>query len=114
VLQVIFIANHMLLAALLVTSQLLYVANTTTFGCSSIEEVAKLQRLRPARKSFQTELYQQIFAGQCVEITKGKVVEGSIQAGDSSILLVDRQIEPPGFLAPLRDFHKLKGASGPK
>jgi heme A synthase len=114
VLQVIFIANHMLLATLFVTSQMLYVANTTTFGCSSGEEVAKLQRIRPARKSFQTELYQQIFAGQCVEIAKGKVVEGSIQTGDSSILLVDRQIEPPGFLAPLRDFHKLKGPSGPK
>jgi hypothetical protein len=114
VLQVIFIANHMLLATLFVTPQMLYVANTTTFGCSSIEEVAKLQRIRPDRKSFQTELYQQIFEGQCVEIFKGKVVEGSIQAGDSSILLVDRQIEPPGFLAPLHDFHKLKGPSGLK
>ena len=100
-----------MLAALLAASQILYVANTATFGCSSIEEIAKLQRLRSARKAFQTELYEQIFQGQCVEITKGKVVEGSIETSDSSILRVDRQIEPPGFVAPLRDFRKLKQRS---
>ena len=98
----------MMLAALLAASQILYVANTATFGCSSIEEIAKLQRLRPAMKTFQTELYEQIFQGQCVEIAKGKVVEGSIDAGDSSILHVDSRIEPPGFVAPLDDFRKLK------
>jgi len=113
-LQVILIANHMLLATLLVTPQTLYVAKTTTFGCSSIEEVEKLQRIRPVKKAFRTELYQEIFAGQCVEITKGKVVEGSSHAGDSSILLVDRQIEPPGFLAPSHDFRKVKGVTEPK
>jgi hypothetical protein len=113
-LQVILIANHVLLATVLVAPQTLYVANTTTFGCSSIEEVEKLQRIRPVRKAFQTELYQEIFAGQCVEITKGKVVEGATHAGDSSILLVDRQIEPPGFLAPSHDFRRLKGPTEPK
>jgi hypothetical protein len=104
----------MLLAALLATSQVLYVADTTTFGCSSLVEVATLQRLRPARQAFQTELYEQIFAGQCVVITRGKVVEGSINAGDSFVLLVDRRIEPPGFMAPLRDFHKLKAPNARK
>ena len=98
----------MMLGALLAASQILYVANTATFGCSSIEEIAKLQRLRSARKAFQTELYEQIFQGQCVEIAKGKVVEGSIDAGDPSILRVDRRVEPPGFVAPLDDFRKLK------
>jgi hypothetical protein len=105
----------MLLAALLATSQvLLYVADTTTFGCSSPVEVATLQRLRPTRQAFQIELYGQIFAGQCVVITRGKVVEGSIDAGNSSVLLVDRQIEPPGFMAPLHDFHKLKAKGARK
>jgi hypothetical protein len=73
-----------------------------------VDETEKLQRLRPARNAFRTELYEQIFQGQCVEITKGKVVEGSIESGASSLLLIDRRIEPPGFIAPLHDFRKLK------
>jgi heme A synthase len=107
-------ANHALLATVLATSQVLYVANTTTFGCSSIQEIAKLQLIRTVTKAFQAELYEQIFEGQCVEIPKGKLVEGSIEPGDSSMLLVDRRIEPPGFVAPLHDFHKLKEPSGGK
>jgi len=104
----------MMLAALFVASQVLYVAHTTTFGCSSIEETAKLQRIRSDAKAFQSELYDQIFQGQCVEITKGKVVEGSIEAGDSSVLRVDRQIQPPGFVAPSHDFQELNGTGGTK
>jgi hypothetical protein len=98
----------MLLAALLAGSHLLYVANQTTYGCSSVEEVNSLERLRRDRKSFNTALYEQIFAGQCVQIAKGKVVQGSTEGAGPAVLLVDRQIQPPGFLAPLRDFRKLK------
>jgi hypothetical protein len=98
-------ANHALLATVLATSQVLYVANTTTFGCSSIQEIAKLQLIRTVTKAFQAELYEQIL---------GKVVAGSYEPGDSSMLLVDRRIEPPGFVAPLHDFHKLKEPSGGK
>jgi hypothetical protein len=109
--QVILMPKHMLLGTLLVTSQVLYVANTATFGCSSIEEIAKLQLIRSAKKAFQAQLYEQIFEGQCVEIPKGKVVEGSIEPGGSSMLLIDRQIEPPGYVAPLRDFQTFKQPS---
>jgi hypothetical protein len=103
-----------MLAALLVASQVLYVANTTTFGCTSTEEVAKLQQIRAGRQAFQKELIEQVFEGQCVEITKGKVVEGAIEPSDSSILRVDRTIEPPGFVAPAHDFDKLKPGNGSK
>jgi hypothetical protein len=98
----------MLITTLLVTSQLLYVANRTTYGCSSIEELNSLERIRGDRKAFRAELYEQIFAGQCVEINKGKVVEGSVDSTRTTVLLVDRRIEPPGFLAPLRDFRESK------
>ena len=101
-----------MIAALWVASQVLYVANTSTFGCTSIEEVARLQHLRATRPAFQKELLEQIFEGQCVEITKGKVIEGAIEPGDASALRVDREIQPPGYVAPLRDFQKLKAPSG--
>jgi hypothetical protein len=100
-----------MLLALLIASQVLYVASTATFGCTSIDETARLQKMRAAKKDFKTELMEQTFEGQCVAITKGKVVEGAIEATDSSILRVDRKIEPPGFLAPLHDFHELKRPS---
>ena len=103
----------MIWIALAVTSQMLYVANTGTFGCTSIQEIAGLQRIRSDTRAFQKELYEQIFEGQCVEIAKGKVVEGSIEATDPSILRVDRQLQPPGFVAPLRDFDELKRANAP-
>jgi hypothetical protein len=98
----------MMVAALLVGSHLLYVARQTTYGCSSVEQVITLERLRDHRTSFDAALYQQIFAGQCVQIEKGKVVEGTPQGAGSAVLLVDREIQPPGFLAPLHDFRKMK------
>jgi hypothetical protein len=97
-----------MLATAWVALQVLYVANSATFGCTSIEETAKLQQLRAARKPFQPELVEQTFEGQCVEIAKGKVVEGAIEPADSSMLRVDRQIQPPGFVAPLHDFRQFK------
>lgn len=94
-----------LLAVLVVASQMFYYeAKVTTFGCNSNEEVSELRRIRTDEKAFQTELVQQIFYGQCIEIPKGKLVEGSVDADHSSMLQVDRQILPPGYLAPLDDF----------
>jgi hypothetical protein len=98
----------MLLAALLVSSHLLYVASHTTYGCSSVEEVSALERMRSNRKAFDAALYEQIFAGQCVQIGKGKVVEGSTDGAGGAVLLVDRQLLPPGYLAPLHDFRKVR------
>jgi hypothetical protein len=103
----------MIFAALIAASPLLYEAKVTTFGCSSIDEIAKLQSIRLEKKAFQTELYEQIFDGQCVAIPRGTLVEGSIESRDPSMLLVDRQIEPPGFEAPLHDF-KRKHTGGRK
>ena len=97
----------MLLAMLLAGSQVFYVAHTATFGCTSSAEISRLEQVRTSRKAFRAELIEQIFQGQCVEIAKGKVVEGAAGA-DGSMLLVDGRIEPPGFLAPMRDFRKLK------
>jgi hypothetical protein len=101
-----------MLGSLWVASQVLYVANTSTFGCTSIEEMSRLRHLRATKPAFQKELVEQIFEGQCVEITKGKLVEGAIEPGDASALRVDREIQPPGYVAPLNDFQKLKRPNG--
>ncbi len=102
-----------LLAVLVAASQQLYVANVPSYGCTSNEEVAKLQSLRSDQKSFQMELYQQVFQGQCVPINKGQVVQGVVDEKNSSILRVDEQIAPPGYLSPVGDF-QLKQADGAK
>jgi hypothetical protein len=102
-----------MLGALLLAADL-YVANATTFGCTSTGEVAKLQQTRAAKEAFQKELIEQEFQGQCVEIAKGKVVEGAIDPGGSAVLRIDRQVQPPGFMAPSGDFDKLKPAGDRK
>jgi hypothetical protein len=48
-------------------------------------------------------LERQIY-GECVTILKGTLVEGSIETTDTSILRVNRQVEPPGYEAPRDDF----------
>jgi hypothetical protein len=92
------------LLALVAASQLLYEASVPSFGCTSLDEVSTLQGMRADDKAFQTELYQQIFTGQCVEIPKGQLVVGSADEANAAMLLVDREIEPPGYLAPAGDF----------
>ncbi len=104
---------YTILAVLVAASQMPYEAKATTFGCSSIEEVSDLQRIRADEKAFRTKLYEQIFLGQCVEIEKGKLVEGSIVSTNSTMLSVDREILPPGYVAPLDDF-ELKPGDGTK
>jgi hypothetical protein len=100
---------NVLLAAVLAASPLVmqptyYVARVATFGCTSMEAVSSLRSLRPHSKEFRRELLAQIFQGECVEIAKGKLVQGVIDVDDASMLTLDRQIVPPGYLAPARDF----------
>jgi hypothetical protein len=94
-----------ILAVALVVSQITYYeAKTTTFGCTSIEAVLQLQKVRSDDKAFQAALMDKQLYGECVAILKGTQVEGSIEAADNSILRVNEKIEPPGYEAPLEDF----------
>jgi len=93
-------------ATVAIVAHVLFAAKIATFGCSSLDEVSRLQHLRPDQKAFQTELMQQMFYGQCVAIEPGKLVIADIEASDPHILLIDRAIEPPGYLAPAIDFER--------
>jgi hypothetical protein len=81
-----------------------YQAKVTSFGCTSIEEVHRLQTLRSDEKAFQMALLEKQMYGECVTILKGTLVEGLIETSDKSILRVNQRIEPPGYEAPLDDF----------
>ncbi len=91
-----------ILAVLIAAAPAYYEAKVMTFGCNSAEEVAELQRLRADENAFGKALYEQVFYGQCVQIEKGKIVEAS--DAPSALLLVDREVLPPGYLAPKADF----------
>jgi hypothetical protein len=94
-----------ILAVVLVASQMTYYeAKVTTFGCTSIEEVHRLQSLRSDQKAIQMALLEKQMYGECVTILKGTLVTGVIGATDSSILNVNRHLEPPGYEAPRDDF----------
>ncbi len=94
-----------ILAIALATSQITYYeAKTTSFGCTSIEAVSQLQKVRSDEKAFQAALMDKQLYGECVTILQGTQVEGSIDAADNSILRVNEKIEPPGYEAPLEDF----------
>ena len=94
-----------ILGVVLVASQLTYYeAKVTSFGCTSIEEVHRLQSLRSDQKAFQMALLEKQMYGECVTILKGTLVQGSIETSDKSILRVNQQVEPPGYEAPLADF----------
>ena len=101
-----------ILAIALVASQATYYeAKVTTFGCTSIEAVSQLQKVRTDGKAFQAALTEQQINGQCVAILKGTLVQGSIETTDNTILRVNEEIEPPGYEAPLEDF-KTKAIDG--
>ena len=101
-----------ILAVALVASQMTYYeAKVTTFGCTSIEDVSELQKVRSDQKAFQMALLEKQIYGECVAILKGTVVEGSIEATDTSILRVTRRADPPGYEAPLDDF-EIKATEG--
>jgi hypothetical protein len=94
-----------LLAVALVASQTTYYeAKVTTFGCTSIDAVSQLQKVRSDEKAFQAALAEQQIYGQCVTVLKGTLVQGSIEAADNSILRVNGEVQPPGYEAPLDDF----------
>lgn len=94
-----------ILAIALVASQTTYYeAKTTTFGCTSIDAVSQLQKIRSDGKAFQAALMEQQVYGQCVAILKGTRVLGAVEATDKTILRVNQEIDPPGYEAPLDDF----------
>ena len=81
-----------------------YEAKVMTFGCTSIDAVSQLQKVRSDGKAFQVALMEKQIYGECVAILKGTLVQGSIEASDNSILRVNQEIDPPGYEAPLGDF----------
>ena len=75
-----------LLAVAIVASQTTYYeAKVTTFGCTSIDAVSQLQKVRSDQKAFQAALAEQQIYGQCVAILQGTVVEGSIETTDAHV-----------------------------
>ncbi len=94
-----------ILAVALVASHMTYYeAKVTSFGCTSIDAVSQLQKVRSDQKALQAALMEKQMYGECVTILKGTLVQGSVEAADSSILRVNQQIEPPGYEAPRDDF----------
>jgi hypothetical protein len=94
-----------IVAVVLVASQMTYYeAKVTSFGCTSIEDVSRLQRLRSDQKAFQAALLEKQIYGECVAILKGTLVEGVVETSDTSILRVNMEVDPPGYEAPKDDF----------
>jgi hypothetical protein len=101
-----------ILAVVLAASQMTYYeAKVTSFGCTSIDTVSQLQKVRSDQKAFQMALIEKQMYGECVTILKGTLVQGSIEAADSSILRVNQEVEPPGYEAPRDDF-EIKALQG--
>ena len=96
--------SFLLAVALVASHTTYYEAKVTTFGCSSIEAVSQLQKVRSDDKAFQAALMDEQLYGECVAILKGTLVRGSIEATDGSVLRVNQEIDPPGYEAPLGDF----------
>jgi len=92
---------------------LLYEAKVATFGCTSSAEVAKLLSVRADKTAFQTQLFERVFNGECIVIETGAVVEGAVEKAKASILRIQAQKDPPGYMAPLGDF-KTKSAHAKK
>jgi hypothetical protein len=94
-----------ILAVLVAAAQLTYYeAKVASFGCFSIKEIHRLQSIRSDQNAFQMALIRKQVDGECVAILKGTTVEGSIESTDKSILRVNKQVDPPGYEAPLDDF----------
>lgn len=98
------IVETILAVALLASQITYYEAKTKSFGCTSIEAVSELKKVRSDDKAFQAALTDKQSSGECVTILQGTQVEGSLEAADDSILRVNEKIEPPGYEAPLEDF----------
>ena len=96
--------NLFLTVVMLVSQITYYKAKVATFGCTSIEEVHRLQRLRSDQKAFQMALLEKRMYGECVAILAGTLVEGVVETSDKSILRVNQRLEPPGYEVLLEDF----------
>jgi hypothetical protein len=94
----------MILAVLVSAFQMLYQAEVPTFGCNSSAEVAELRRLRGDADAFLQRLQAQMVYGQCIAIEQGAVVEGTIEKADTSVLRINAQKDPPGYMVPVGDF----------
>jgi hypothetical protein len=97
-----------LLVALAATT-MLYEAQVQTYGCNSDDQLGKLKELRSNEHAFQLFLYQQVVGGECVVFTKGAEVQGTPVETDASLLHVQGQIDPPGYIAPASDFKPKEG-----
>jgi hypothetical protein len=103
---------HTFLAVLVSAVQMFYEAQVPTFGCNSIDAATRLQEVRSDEKAFQALLSEQLVQGECVLFAQGAVVEGSIEKSNSSMLHVQAQIDPPGYIAPIDDFKPKNGDGG--
>jgi hypothetical protein len=100
-----------LAVALVASHTTYYEAKVATLGCTSIDAVSQLQKVRSDQKAFQAALMEKQIYGECVAILKGTLVQGSVEGADSSILRVNQEIDPPGYEAPRDDF-EIKAAGG--
>ena len=83
--------SFILALALAASQATYYEAKTTTFGCTSVEAISKLQKVRSDQRVFQTALVEQQMYGECVAILKrARWCEGHIETTDKSILRVER------------------------
>jgi hypothetical protein len=99
---------YLMLTILVSISQLLFKAQVSSFGCNSSKELADLQRIRSDPSAFQNQLYTLVVYGQCIAIARGAVVEGAIEQGDSTVLRINAETSPPGYMVPARDFKRYK------
>jgi hypothetical protein len=93
-----------MIAVLVASSQLLYQAQVQSFGCNTSGMISQLQYLRLDDKAFRALLAEKVALGDCVEFMKGSVVQASTVDVDPSVLRVQTEIDPPGYLAPSADF----------
>lgn len=81
-----------------------YQATVATFGCNSNQEVAELLSVRDQKEVFERQLLTQIVYGQCVGIAPGTILDGYVDETDATIVRLDAATNPPGYMAPLKDF----------
>ncbi|HEX7335664.1 MAG TPA: hypothetical protein VF252_00540 [Gemmatimonadales bacterium] len=103
---------YTILAVLISLSQMLYQAQVSSYGCSSNAEVIELQQIRADPEAFQKLLFTQVVYGQCITIGQGAVVEGVADPTDTTVLRINVQSDPPGYIVPWGDFKPLEADPG--
>jgi hypothetical protein len=99
---------YILFALVISAFQTLYQAQVSTYGCTSSAEVSQLQGIRSDADAFQKLLYTQVVYGQCITIGQGAVVEGTLEKTDTTMLRINAQRDPPGYMVPLDDFKPVR------